>query len=120
MSTVEPTPVAAQSESHACPKCAGKMNFDAVKGMLLCPFCGHTMTVPTAEQQVTIAEHDLAAALKDASGKALGYGTQLKSIKCQKLRRGAERGAEYHVDEVLILRIESGVGAAGRSQSVSA
>ena len=29
MSTTEPTPVAAQSESHVCPKCAGKMNFDA-------------------------------------------------------------------------------------------
>jgi predicted RNA-binding Zn-ribbon protein involved in translation (DUF1610 family) len=83
MSTAEPTPVASQSESYACPKCGGKMNFDAAQGQLLCPFCGHTMPVPQAPQQATISEHDLAAALKDASGKALGYGTQLKSIKCQ-------------------------------------
>lgn len=83
MSTTEPTPVAAQSESYACPKCAGKMNFDAAKGMLSCPFCGYTMPVPQAVQQVAVSEHDLEAALKDASGKALGYGTQLKSIKCQ-------------------------------------
>jgi Zn finger protein HypA/HybF involved in hydrogenase expression len=83
MSTTEPTPVAAQSESYACPKCSGKMNFDAAKGQLLCPFCGHTMAVPATQQQVAIAEHDLEAALKDASGKALGYGTLLKSIKCQ-------------------------------------
>ena len=84
MSTPEPTPVAAQSESHPCPKCGGKMNFDAAKGTLLCPFCGHTMAVPqAAAQQATISEHDLEAALKDASGKAQGYGTQLKSIKCQ-------------------------------------
>ena len=89
MSTAEPTPVASQSESYACPKCAGKMNFDAAKGTLLCPFCGHTMAVPQAAAQqgptprATISEHDLEAALKDASGKAQGYGTQLKSIKCQ-------------------------------------
>lgn len=83
MSAVEPTPVAAQSESYACPKCAGKMNFDAVKSMLVCPFCGHTMAVPQAPQQATIVEYDLEQALKDASGKARGYGTQLKSIKCQ-------------------------------------
>jgi len=89
MSTPEPTPVASQSESYACPKCAGKMNFDAAKGTLLCPFCGHTMAVPQATAQqgpaplVSISEHDLDAALKDASGKAQGYGTQLKSIKCQ-------------------------------------
>jgi len=88
MSTAEPTPVASQSESYACPKCAGKMNFDAAQGTLLCPFCGHTMAVPQAAQQgptplATISEHDLEAALKDASGKAQGYGTQLKSIKCQ-------------------------------------
>ncbi len=83
MSTAEPTPVASQSESYTCPKCAGIMNFDAAKGMLLCPFCGYTMPVPQTQQHATIAEHDLQAALRDASGKSLGYGTQLKSIKCQ-------------------------------------
>ena len=86
MSTSEPTPVAAQSESYACPKCGGKMDFNAAKGQLLCPFCGHTMAVPQAAavvQQAAISEHDLMAALKDTSGKAQGYGTQLKSIKCQ-------------------------------------
>ena len=41
------------------------------------------MPVPQAARQATIAEHDLEAALKDATGKARGYGTQLKSIKCQ-------------------------------------
>jgi hypothetical protein len=59
------------------------MNFDAAKGMLSCPSCGHTMPVPQTQQHVTIAEHDLQAALRDASGKSLGYGMQLKSIKCQ-------------------------------------
>ena len=59
------------------------MNFDAAKGMLSCPFCGYTMPVPAVAQQVTIAEHDLEAALRDASNKARGYGTQMKSIKCQ-------------------------------------
>lgn len=83
MSTSEPTPVAAQSESYACPQCSGKMNFDAAKGMLSCPFCGYTMPVPQKPQQAAIVEHDLQAALRDASGKARGYGAQMKSIKCQ-------------------------------------
>ncbi len=83
MSASEPTPLETQSESYACPKCAGKMNFDAAKGMLSCPFCGHTMAVPAVAQQVAIAEHDLEAALHDASNKARGYGIQVKSIKCQ-------------------------------------
>lgn len=76
-----PTPVASQAQSYPCPKCGGKMNFDAAQGMLSCPFCGHTMPVQT--EPVSIAEHDLDQALKDTSGKATGYGTEVKSIKCK-------------------------------------
>jgi hypothetical protein len=57
------------------------MNFDAAQGMLSCPFCGHTMPVPGGVDQVR--EHDLLKALQDESGKAHGYGTDLKSISCQ-------------------------------------
>ena len=75
------TPVAAATQSYTCPKCAGKMNFDAAKGMLSCPYCGHTMPVP--EVMDAVQEHDLLQALQDTSGKAHGYGTEVKSINCK-------------------------------------
>ena len=77
----EPASVAAASQTYICPKCAGKMNFDAAQGMLSCPFCGHTMPVPGAVE--TAQEHDLQQALQDQSGKAHGYGTEVKSINCK-------------------------------------
>jgi predicted Zn-ribbon and HTH transcriptional regulator len=57
------------------------MNFDAAQGLLSCPFCGHTMPVPETHERVE--EHDLMAALQDTSGKAHGYGTEVKSINCK-------------------------------------
>ncbi len=79
--TVSPEPVAANAQSYLCPKCAGKMNFDAASGMLNCPFCGHSMPVPTTTDAVK--EHDLLQTLQDESGKAHGYGTEVKAINCK-------------------------------------
>ena len=76
-----PEPVAADAQSYICPKCAGKMNFDAASGMLNCPFCGHSMPVPTTTDAVK--EHDLLQTLQDESGKAHGYGTEVKAINCK-------------------------------------
>jgi DNA-directed RNA polymerase subunit RPC12/RpoP len=85
MSTQPPAvptePVAAASQTYICPKCAGKMNFDAASGMLNCPFCGHSMPVPTTTDAVK--EHDLLQTLQDESGKAHGYGTDVKAINCK-------------------------------------
>lgn len=80
-STPTSEPTLAASQTYTCPKCAGKMNFDAAKGMLSCPFCGHVMPVPGSVE--TVKEHDLLATLQDESGKAHGYGTEVKAIKCQ-------------------------------------
>jgi DNA-directed RNA polymerase subunit RPC12/RpoP len=76
-----PEPVAADAQSYICPKCAGKMNFDAASGMLNCPFCGHSMPVPMTTDAVK--EHDLLQTLQDESGKAHGYGTEVKAINCK-------------------------------------
>ena len=78
---VPPQPVAATSQTYICPKCGGKMNFDAASGMLNCPFCGHSMPVPTTTDAVK--EHDLLRTLQDDSGKAHGYGTNVKAINCK-------------------------------------
>jgi DNA-directed RNA polymerase subunit RPC12/RpoP len=76
-----PEPIAAASQSYVCPKCAGKMNFDAATGQLNCPFCGHTMPVPGSVE--SIQEHDLLMTLQDESGKAHGYGVAVKAINCK-------------------------------------
>ncbi len=78
---VPPEPVAAKAQSYICPKCGGKMNFDAASGMLNCPFCGHSMPVPITTDAVK--EHDLLQTLQDDSGKAHGYGTEVKAINCK-------------------------------------
>ena len=65
-----PEPIAATSQTYICPKCAGKMNFEAASGRLNCPFCGHSMPVPTTTEAVK--EHDLLRTLQDDSGKAHG------------------------------------------------
>ncbi len=55
MSTPEPTPVAAQSESYACPKCGGKMNFDAAKGTVVVSVLrAHHARAASGAQQATI------------------------------------------------------------------
>ena len=73
-------PMQAATKNYTCPKCGGDMRFNAAKGMLTCPFCGHMM--PSPETSEVVREHDLIEALRDTSGKAHGFGTALKSIKC--------------------------------------
>ena len=80
MSAQPPEPVKAEVKKYTCPKCSGDMNFDAAKGMLACPFCGHTMPAPEVSE--VVQEHDLLDTLRDTSGKAHGFGTAVKSIKC--------------------------------------
>lgn len=89
----EPQPVQAATQNYTCPKCGGDMRFDAAQGMLACPFCGHSM--PSPETSEIVQEHDLIRALQDTSGKAHGFGTALKSIKCQSC--GATTNVEPNV-----------------------
>jgi len=89
----EAEPIKAATQSYTCPKCGGDMQFDAAQGMLACPFCGHTM--PSPETSEVVQEHDLIQALQDTSGKAHGFGTALKAIKCQSC--GATNNVEPHV-----------------------
>ena len=89
----ETPPPASAVRKYTCPKCGGDMNFDAAKGMLNCPFCGHTMPAP--ESSEVVQEHDLVQALGDTSGKAHGFGTAVRSYKCQAC--GATNNVDPHV-----------------------
>ena len=89
----ETQPPASAVRKYTCPKCGGDMNFDAATGMLSCPFCGHTMPAP--ETSEVVQEHDLVRALGDTSGKAHGFGTAVRSYKCQAC--GATNNVEPHV-----------------------
>ena len=81
MSAPQSEPAQAATKSYTCPKCGGDMKFDAAQGMLTCPFCGHSM--PSPETSEVVQEHDLVVALQDTSSKAHGFGTAVKSFKCQ-------------------------------------
>jgi hypothetical protein len=72
--SVQPEPQSAQSatQKFAPNRCGGDMNFDAARGMLSCPFCGHTM--PTPETSQVVQEHDLAGAGRHIR-QAHGFGT---------------------------------------------
>ncbi len=75
------------TEDHAqkfpCPQCGAELNFDAEQGVLACPSCGHTSTVPVTEQ--AIKEHDLETALQEMvdAPREMGYGENKRSIKCE-------------------------------------
>jgi len=91
--TTPPEPLQSQVKNYTCPKCGGDMKFDAAKGMLSCPFCGHSM--PTPETSEVVQEHDLLAALQDTSGKARGFGTTVRAFKCESC--GATTNVEPNV-----------------------
>jgi hypothetical protein len=55
------------------------MDYDPATGGLKCPQCGYTQAV--AAEQKAVEEHDLTLALSD-TGKARGYGREMKSVKC--------------------------------------
>ncbi|HKZ85472.1 MAG TPA: hypothetical protein VJ793_17690 [Anaerolineae bacterium] len=89
----ETQPAQSATQKFTCPKCGGDMNFDAASDMLRCPFCSHTM--PTPEASEVVQEHDLVQALGDTSGKAHGFGTAVRSYKCQAC--GATNNVDPHV-----------------------
>lgn len=78
----EPTAASPQqSQTFKCPQCsAPRMDFTPATGGLTCPQCGYQQSIAAAT--ASIDEHDLTSTLAD-TGKARGYGRELKSVKCK-------------------------------------
>jgi DNA-directed RNA polymerase subunit RPC12/RpoP len=75
---ISPQPSAAQI--FLCSQCGAEMGWDADHKMLACGYCGHQQ----APGQVgEIAEYGLEEFLRSGTGKAHGYGTETKSVKCE-------------------------------------
>ena len=70
---------------HPCSDCGGEMEWNAVKQVLACPYCGF---VPLEQPRsgtdaAVIVEHDLAKALAETGDEKRGYGSETVKVKCQ-------------------------------------
>jgi DNA-directed RNA polymerase subunit RPC12/RpoP len=47
-----PAPGPAEAKSFECPKCGGKLQYDAGSGAQKCPFCGHEIAIARSEEDI--------------------------------------------------------------------
>ena len=67
---------------YACPKCAGRMSFDAAKHLLTCEYCGnHLFEYQAIQQGALISEQDFTATLPTAKAYRWELPTQ-RILKC--------------------------------------
>jgi hypothetical protein len=77
---------ATAKKKFSCPSCGGESQWNPAKQALVCPFCG---TVSPAQAELTdtgeqvIAEHDLAAALREIPDAQRGWDARKVSVRCQ-------------------------------------
>ena len=69
----------------ACPACGGEAHWNPAKQKLVCPFCGTESPAPAAAE-TSIAEHDLAAALRSMLDQPRGWQLEKRSVRCQSCR----------------------------------
>lgn len=77
---LEESPQEAAARTFLCPQCGAEMGWDASRKVLHCDYCGYE-EAPDAVGK--IVEYDLDEFLRSGTGKAQGYGSETKSIKCQ-------------------------------------
>lgn len=70
----------APTQAFFCPRCGAETGWDADHRMLVCDYCGYQQEPETAGE---IVEYDLEEFLRSDVGKALGYGTETKTVSCQ-------------------------------------
>jgi hypothetical protein len=70
---------------HPCPECGGDAEWNPSKQALACPFCGTILPWSEGEAAIgeTIQEHDLIAALENASAEERGWREEKRTVKCQ-------------------------------------
>jgi hypothetical protein len=66
----------------ACPACGGEANWNPAKQKLVCPFCGTESALPP-DAGGAVAEHDLAAALRELADDRRGWATAKRQVRCQ-------------------------------------
>jgi hypothetical protein len=71
-----PAPAASAAEFR-CPSCGGQMEYDAVRGALVCSSCAATRAVEAGDR--SIVEYDLEQGLAQAPR---GYGATLRTVQC--------------------------------------
>ena len=77
-----PTEVSALLK-HPCPECGGESVWNPAKQSLVCPYCGAIVPGELKTDGSSIAEHDLAAALRNVPAAGRGWKAEKISVKCQ-------------------------------------
>src|SRR5688572_18115315 len=70
----------------SCPACGGEAEWNPGRAALVCPYCGTTSPgelEETAQGEVAIREHDLAAALRSIPEDQRGWQAVRTSVRCQ-------------------------------------
>ena len=73
-------------KKFSCPACGGEARWTPEKKALVCPFCGTTSPAQSelsATGEETIAEHDLASAMRAIPDSERGWQAQKTMVKCQ-------------------------------------
>jgi len=79
--TVAPSP--ASVRRYACPKCGGRMSFNATKRSLTCEYCGnHLFEYQALQQGALISEQDFSATLPTAKAYRWELPTE-RVVKCE-------------------------------------
>ncbi len=66
----------------ACPACGGEAIWNPARQKLVCPFCGAESSAELGAGGAVV-EHDLAAALRGATGDARGWQADKREVRCQ-------------------------------------
>jgi ribosomal protein S27E len=68
---------------HPCPECGGESAWNPARQALVCPYCGTIVPGQPKADGSGIAEHDLAAALRNIPDSGRGWQEKKISVKCQ-------------------------------------
>lgn len=76
---------AVAQRKYACPACGAEAHWNAAKQALVCPYCG-TTSPAKIDETGSIAEHDLARALRGIPDSERGWQAQKIQVRCQSCR----------------------------------
>ena len=70
-------------ETHPCPACGAKAQWNPTRQKLICPFCGTESPYQIDRASGQVAELDLVATLRDLPEEQRGWQTERRSVQCQ-------------------------------------
>jgi hypothetical protein len=70
-------------DKFPCPACGAQAEWNPSKGLLVCPFCGTSVSFTPPAETGTIDELDLAKALRELPDEERGWQAEKRTVQCQ-------------------------------------